>query len=164
MIVDLNWHEYYAAACVGMLRKTQSIHKKHQDGHGAIMSSKPVYDSGWAVVSAASELAAAKALGRYWDFSVNTYQQSDLHELEVKCQMHYTQDPAKDANYLIIRPGYSDLQKYLLVIGHSHTRYELAGYIHGSDAKRDEWLTRVGSRPWFYKVAIDQLRPAAELL
>ena len=62
MIVDLNWHEYYAAACVGMLRKTQSIHKRHQDGHGAVMSSKPVYDSGWAVVSAASELAAAKAL------------------------------------------------------------------------------------------------------
>ncbi|MGI9358959.1 MAG: hypothetical protein ACR2ON_06115 [Paracoccaceae bacterium] len=164
MIVDLNWHEYFAASIVGMLRKTQSISKSHQDRHGSVMSSKPVYDSGWAVVSAASEIAAAKGLKRYWDFSVNTYQQADLHELEVKCQMHYSQDAAKDANYLIIRPAYNDLQKYLLVICHSHTRYELAGYIHGSEAKRKEWITKVGSRPWFYKVPIESLTPAKELL
>tara|TARA_A100001391_G_C5080918_1_gene280014 strand:+ start:1153 stop:1647 length:495 start_codon:yes stop_codon:yes gene_type:complete len=164
MIVNLAWHEYFAAAVVGMLRKTQSIHKQHQDGYGATMSSKPIYDAGWAVISAASEIAAAKGLNRYWDYSVNTYTRSDLHELEVKCQMHYTQDPAKDANYLIIRPGYSDLQKYLLVICHTHTKYELAGYIHGSEAKRDDWVAKVGNRPFFYKVPIDQLRPAAELL
>ena len=164
MIVELTWHEYYAAALVGMLRKTQSIHRKHQDGYGATMSSKPVYDSGWAVVSAASEMAAAKGLNRYWDFSVNTYTQSDLHEIEVKCQMHYTQDPAKDANYLIIRPNYSDLQKYLLVICHGHTKYELAGYIHGSEAKNTEYVTSGGNRPWFYKVPIDKLKPAKELL
>ena len=164
MIVNLAWHEYFAAAVVGMLRKTQSIHKQHQDGYGATMSSTPIYDAGWAVISAASEIAAAKGLNRYWDYSVNTYTRSDLHELEVKCQMHYTQDPAKDANYLIIRPGYSDLQKYLLVICHTHTKYELAGYIHGSEAKRDDWVAKVGNRPFFYKVPIDQLRPAAELL
>ena len=164
MIVNLAWHEYFAAAVVGMLRKTQSIHKQHQDGYGATMSSTPIYDAGWAVISAASEIAAAKGLNRYWDYSVNTYTRADLHELEVKCQMHYTQDPAKDANYLIIRPGYSDLQKYLLVICHTHTKYELAGYIHGSEAKRDDWVAKVGNRPFFYKVPIDQLRPAAELL
>ena len=164
MIVNLAWHEYFAAAVVGMLSKTQSIHKQHQDGYGATMSSKPIYDAGWAVISAASEIAAAKGLNRYWDYSVNTYTRSDLQELEVKCQMHYTQDPAKDANYLIIRPGYSDLQKSLLVICHTHTKYELAGYIHGSEAKRDDWVAKVGNRPFFYKVPIDQLRPASELL
>ena len=69
MIVELTWHEYYAAALVGMLRKTQSIHRKHQDGYGATMSSKPVYDSGWAVVSAASEMAA-KSYMHICDLSV----------------------------------------------------------------------------------------------
>ena len=164
MIIKLSWYEYFAAAVIGMLRKSMSIARQHQDKHGADMSSKPVFDAGWAIISAASEIAAAKGLNRYWDFSVNTYKDPDLHELEIKCQMHHSQDPAKDQNYLIIRPEFNDLQKYMLVVCRSHTTYELAGYIHGSEAKRAEWKAQVGSRPWFYKVPIEALSPAKELL
>ena len=163
MIVDLEWHEYNAAAQVGMLRKSQSIAKKHKDGYGSKMSARPIFDAGWSVISAASELAAAKGLNRYWDFSVNTYKDPDLHELEVKCQMHHSQDPAKDKNYLIIRPDFHEHRKYMLVVCHSHTRYELMGYIHGSDAIRDDWIAKVGDRPFFYKVPTEALSPARDL-
>ena len=164
MQVNLSWYEYNAAAQVGMLRKSQSIAKQHKDGYGSTMSAKPIYDAGWAVISAAAELAAAKGLNRYWDFSVNTYKDADLKELEIKCQMHHSQDAAKDENYLIIRPDFNELQKYMLVVCHSHTQYELAGYIHGSDAMRKEWMAQVGNRPWFYRVPTTALTPAKELL
>tara|TARA_Y100001954_G_C15822011_1_gene610466 strand:+ start:2144 stop:2638 length:495 start_codon:yes stop_codon:yes gene_type:complete len=164
MKIKITWFEYFAAAVIGMLRKSMSLAKDHKDRYGSEMSTKPVFDAGWSVISAASEIAAAKALNRYWNFSVNTFKDSDLHELEIKCQMHYSQDPAKNENYLIIRPEFNDLQKYMLVICHSHTRYELAGYIHGSEAKLDKYKAQSGTRPWFYKVPIDALSPARDLL
>ena len=164
MKVKLTWYEYFAAAIIGMLRKSMSIAKQHQDRYGSDMSAKPVFDAGWSVISAASEIAAAKGLNRYWDFSVNTFKDPDLHELEIKCQMHHSQDPAKQENYLIIRPDFNDLRKYMLVICHCHTSYELAGYIHGSEAKRKDWIAKVGNRPFFYRVPIAALTPAKELL
>jgi|TARA_R110002020_G_scaffold347389_1_gene561050 hypothetical protein len=158
MIVDLKWYEFFSAACTGILRKSQSIAMEHKDAYGAVFN--PVNDVGWQVVSAASEMACARALKRYYSHPVNTFNAPDIEpNYEVKCQMHKTVDSSKKENYLIMRNNMNDSYYYVLVLCHSLTRYEVVGYTLGADGKRQEWQRQVGNRPPFFAVPILSLTP-----
>jgi len=155
MIVELEWYEYKMAAQVGLDRKVQSILNGHKDRYGSVWT--PISDVGWSVVSAVAECAVAKALGMYWDGSINTFSRPDLGDYEIKAQLHHTIDPNKHSNFLVIKPNAPDDLLHVLVLVHSNTRYEVVGFIKASDAKFERYEAQVGNRPMFYRVPAEDL-------
>lgn len=155
MIVELEWYEYKMAAQVGLDRKVQSILNGHKDRYGSVWT--PISDVGWSVVSAVAECAVAKALGMYWDGSINTFSRPDLGDYEIKAQLHHTIDPNKHSNFLVIKPNSPNHLVHILVLVHSNTRYEVAGFRRAGDAKFERYEAQVGNRPMFYRVPADEL-------
>ena len=155
MIVELEWYEYKMAAQVGLDRKVQSILNGHKDRYGSVWT--PISDVGWSVVSAVAECAVAKALGMYWDGSINTFSRPDLGDYEIKAQLHHTIDPNKHSNFLVIKPNSPNHLVHILVLVHSNTKYEVVGFRRASDAKFERYEAQVGNRPMFYRVPADEL-------
>jgi hypothetical protein len=162
MIVNLEWYEYDMAASVGLNRKVQSLLNGHRDLHNVKFT--PITDVGWSVVSAVAEYAAAKALNKSWDGAVNTFSRPDLPNIEIKSQQHHTIDEYKKRNFLFLRKDCDDDLNHLLVLIHSHLRYELAGYITGAEAKQEKFYYGVKGRPSGYGVPIDDLHKDFESL
>ena len=155
MIVELEWYEYKMAAQVGLDRKVQSILNGHKDRYGSVWT--PISDVGWSVVSAVAECAVAKALGMYWDGSINTFSRPDLGDYEIKAQLHHKIDPNKHSNFLVIKPNAPDDLLHVLVLSHSNTRYEVVGFMKASDAKVARYERQVGTRPKFYGIPAEDL-------
>lgn len=155
MIIELEWYEYKMAAQVGLDRKVQSILNGHKDRYGSVWT--PISDVGWSVVSAVAECAVAKALGMYWDGSINTFSRPDLGDYEIKAQLHHTIDPNKHSNFLVIKPNSPNQLVHILVLVHSNTKYEVVGFRKAGDAKFEHYETQVGNRPMFYRVPADEL-------
>ena len=102
------------------------------------------------------ELAVAKAINRYWQPSVNTFHgvPDIAPDIEVRCT-------DKPDNCLVVRDNDPDDRWYFLVIG-VPPKFDVKGYIRGSDAKEDQWKRNPGGhRPaWF--VPQSQLRPVCK--
>ena len=152
MDVKLTGSELYLAAQVGVARQMEAMRKGLPDKHG--------FDGieGWTVhiEGAAGEVAVAKALGVYWNGSLNTFKsQADVQRLEVRTR-------SKSYYELLIRPDDDSKAVFVLVTGRAPD-FEVRGWIQGSEAKKDEWLQTYGGRPPAYFVPHDALHPISEL-
>lgn len=146
--VSLSPLEMQHAAMVGALRQIESIRLRLQDQFGA----DP--DNAWSIhiEGAAGEMAAAKALGRYWAMPVNTFKEGgDVGELQIRTRPRHH-------NELIVRPGDRDSDIFVLVTGRS-PHFRVHGYITGDQAKCSCWLHGYGGRPPAYFVPQSALRP-----
>lgn len=155
-VVKLEWFEVAAAVTVGVQRHLASLRRGSRDAHGWTGR------DGWGdhIEGACGERAAAKAMGLYWDGSVNVFERSDLVGrdgvgIQVKTR-------SKDEWDLIVRPGDSDAQRFVLVTGTVPT-YRVWGWILGRDAKRSQWAVDYGNRPTAYFVPKDALRPVGAM-
>jgi hypothetical protein len=152
MNVKLTGSELYLAAQIGIARQMEAMRKGLPDKHG--------FDGleGWTVhiEGAAGEMAVAKALGLFWNGSLNTFKtQADVQRLEVRTRSkHYYE--------LLIRPNDDSDALFVLVTGRAPD-FEVKGWIRGSEAKKQEWLQNHGGRPPAYFVPHDALRQLDEL-
>jgi len=139
--VTLNASEMLAAAFVGVRRHVAAIARGLADKHG-LTGDK----DGWGlhIEGAAGEVAAAKALGRYWSASVNTFKAGydvDGIQIRTRSQDHYD---------LIIRANDPSDAIFVLVTGAS-PNFKVHGWILAGDGKCDEFVQSHGNRPpaWF---------------
>lgn len=150
MDITLTWNEVAMASEIGRLRHLSSVRAGRTPGYGFA-------GVGWTehCEGACGELAVAKALGRYWDGSINTFSADDLPGLQIRTR-------SKHEYELIVRPQDSDDATWVLVTGVA-PHYRVRGWLGGKDAKRDEWLRDYGNRPKAYFVPHEALRPIEEL-
>lgn len=135
----LNKSEMQTAARIGAHRHIEALARGLPDRHG-------LEGKGWQVhiEGACGEMAVAKALGRYWDGSINTFKSGgDVGEVQVRTR-------SKDHYELIVRKDDPDDSYFILVTG-TAPAYKVWGYIRASEAKRPEWIKKHGGRPpaWF---------------
>lgn len=143
--------ELLVAATVGVARHIQALKERRPDRHGARC------DDGWSlhIEGAAGEMAAARAMGRYWDAPVGTYRVGgDIGELQVRTRS----DPSYE---LLIRPNDRDSDVFVLVTGRA-PYFTVHGWITGADAKQAQWVKTHGGRPPAYFVPHAALRPLGE--
>ena len=144
MKVKLSWHELAMATEIGRLRNLANIKYQRQDS-----TNQKRYDWHNHLEGACGELAVAKALGRYWDGSVDTFKKPDVCGFQVRTALSHKN--------LIIRPIDSGDDNFVLVTGNSPF-YEIHGWIKGSEGKQDKfWRTDVRAPAWF--VPIEYLNP-----
>ena len=144
MKVKLSWHELAMATEIGRLRNLANIKYQRQDS-----TNQKRYDWHNHLEGACGELAVAKALGRYWDGSVDTFKKPDVCGFQVRTALSHKN--------LIIRPIDSGDDNFVLVTGNSPF-YEIHGWIKGSEGKQDKfWRTDVRAPAWF--VPIKYLNP-----
>ena len=144
--VVLTINEAKLAASVGMHRHMEAISHGLPDKHGFTA------EDGWTIhiQGAAGEIAAAKALNRYWNGSVNTFKRGgDVGKLQVRTRSRMDYD-------LIVRPDDRDSDVFILVLG-GIPSFRVAGWILGSDAKCEAWLQTHGNRPAAYFVPQESL-------
>lgn len=99
------------------------------------------------------EMAFAKGMDRYWSGAgQGFYEDDDVGNVQVRVTAH-------EHGCLIVRPeeGAEDLP-WVLVIG-SGSRYRLAGWLWGREARQEEWLRAPADRPPAYFVPQRFLRP-----
>ena len=125
---SLEQHEIYIGAVVGVRRHISSINSKRMNEVG-----NPNFSWAIDIESSCAEMAVAKALGLYWDSSVNTFKEADI---KPDIQVRHTE---KDNGNLIVRPKDSNHEKYVLVTG-KWGKYNIHGWIYGKDAKVDKFL------------------------
>jgi hypothetical protein len=144
MKITLAWHEAAMGSDVGRMRHLASIKAGLQDAHG-------LKTAGWSehIEGACGEMAAAKALGIYWDGSINSFSRDDLPGLQVRTR-------SQDHYDLIVRPSDSDDSTFLLVTGRC-PHYTVHGWIKAADAKRPEYEQAHGGRTPAYFVPRDAL-------
>lgn len=97
------------------------------------------------IVGACGEMVFAKATGRYWSHSVNTFH----HVADVGLRFEVRASDREDG-CLIVRDNDADDRIYVAVFGEPPNLI-IAGCILGRDAKRAEWVRDPhGHRPaWF---------------
>ncbi len=149
MNVTLTWQEVANGALVGVQRRISSKRKNLTD--------KLVHGSAWDVdiEGACGELAACKALGVYWNPSVDVYNVPDIPpDIDVKTTA---------TGQFIVKPHYIDSRRYLFVQGAAPT-YKVVGWIFGCEAKRIDWhKTQREDYPAAYFVPQSALRPLGTL-
>ena len=150
MQVTLAWYEVVMASEIGRCRQLAAMKKSLEDKHG-------FSGDGWSehIEGACGEMAVAKFLGTYWDGSINTFKNPDLPGIQVRTR-------SKDSYDLIVRPGDSDSDRFVLVTGRCPV-YQIRGWILGLDAKKPEHLKEYGGRPQAYFVPASALAPAVSM-
>ena len=148
--ITLTWNEAAMASHVGWMRQLAAVKRGLADSHG--------FDGGgWTehIEGACGELAVAKALGVYWDGSVNTFKADDLPGIQIRTRGRHDFD-------LIVRPCDDDHAAWVHVTGKCPT-YKVHGWISGANAKQDKWLRNHGGRPEAYFVPASELCELAGL-
>lgn len=147
--VTLDWYELQMAANVGLARQIESLRRGLHDAHGL------KDEAGWNlhIEGAAGEIAFAKAAGKYWGGSVNTFKDPDLGgRIQIRTRSGGVR------NSLIVRPGDDDQDIFVLVIGRS-PKFLVAGWMLGQVAKNQAWMQTYGGRPAAYFVPREELWP-----
>ena len=139
MKVRLEGYEMMAAAVVGIRRHLLSLNSREFN-----KVKNPRYGWHTDIEAACGELSVAKALGIYWDGSVNTFKRPDLPpDIQVRTSKSYQ-------DHLVIRSADADDERFIKVVG-VHPDYELVGWIWGREGKRAEyWGERNGTYPAFW--------------
>ena len=139
--VKLSYSELLVGALVGSLRHAEALVRGREDQDG-------FEGDGWGVhiEGALAEMAAARAINRYWDASVNRFKdptRGDVGPYEVRRRSRQDYD-------VLIRPRDADAKVHIAVFG-SAPNFRVAGWLFGHEAKRDEWLKpHAGRKPaWF---------------
>jgi hypothetical protein len=144
--VSLGFSELAVAAEVGAMREIESLLRGRRDQHGFV-------GDGWGahIEGACAEMAAAKAIDRYWAAPFNTFRsQGDVGPYEVRRR-------SKEGYDVLIRTDDDDLKIHIAVFG-SAPDYWVAGWLYGHEAKQAQWLKTHGGRPPAWFVPKEQLR------
>ncbi len=154
MIVELEWYEMDMALLVGANRNTASWKKKRT--HSAGYKPRDLFDVG--IKSAGAEIAVAKYLDLYWDGSVDTFKEKADVGTRTEVRMTSMRVPK-----LIVRPNDKPDRDYVLVLDRwengQKPKYELLGWLTGSDAMNEQYLTDNGNgRPPAYMVPVNHLK------
>lgn len=149
--VTLTDYELVQAAMTGLLRQVSAIKREY---NSAIKGKE------WQahIEGACGEVAVAKAMGRYWGGSVNTFKSGgdiDSTGWEVRTRSDHDYD-------LIIRDDDNDERVFILVTG-SAPEYRVRGWIKAADAKRGEWRKDYGGHGAAYFVPPECLREMGDL-
>jgi hypothetical protein len=150
--VRLEWFEISAAAQVGVSRNVEAI----RAGYRSRMRGK---DSMWDrhVLGALGECAFAKATGRYWSGSVNTFKSGgDVgNTIQIRTRSKHDYD-------LIVRDDDRDDDIYVLVTG-GPQEFLVHGWMLCADAKSKQFVSDYGGYGEAYFVPQSELRPVEEL-
>lgn len=150
--VRLTWYELFMASQVGVKRHVEALQRGLPDRHGC----NP--DDGWSVhiEGACGEMAAAKAMGRFYSGSVNTFRDGgDVGSIQVRTR-------SKEGYELIVRENDRDDDVFVLVVGRA-PMFRVLGWMRGRDAKQAEWRKEHGGRVAAYFVPTAALRGMVEL-
>jgi hypothetical protein len=97
------------------------------------------------IEGACGEIAVAKALGRFWSPTVNTFKAPDIG-LKIQVRTRWRHDYE-----LYVRPDKDDPDHAFVLATGKAPRFVIRGYRIGRDARREEWLQAHGGRrpAWF---------------
>lgn len=138
------------ASEVGRLRHLAAIKAGRRDQHG-------FEGDGWSVhiEGACGECAVAKALGLYWNGSINTFKADDIPGAQIRTRSRHDWQ-------LYVRPHESNQAAWILVTGRC-PNYQIHGWLYGHEAKQEQWLCDHGGRPPAYFVPNSELRLITDL-
>jgi hypothetical protein len=124
----------------GRLRDSESRRKGHRDRHGASFSEEQSVHGH--IIGVSAEIAAARLIGvpDTWRPTVNA--QRGQPDIPPNWQVRATE---RTTGRLIVRPSENPEQRFILVIANP-PRYDVAGFILGEDAMRQEWLKDAAGR------------------
>lgn len=151
MRVNLEWFEVSRAALVGVSRNVEALRKNLQN-------SRPTNENDWHIhiLGALGECAFAKATGRYWSGSVNTFKTGgDVGAIQIRTRSKHHYD-------LIVRDGDSDEDLFVLVTG-GPNEFDVHGVIRGKDAKKEEFRQDYGNYGAAYFVPQSRLLDISHL-
>jgi hypothetical protein len=156
MTVHLEWHEVLMAAQIGLQREAESIKRSSADRRPNIKHS---WDQ--CIRGALGELAACKALGVFWDGSVNTYRKKPDIPPNIQVRTRPADEPRLQYD-LIVRKSDKDSDAFVLVAGQRDT-FVVRGWISGKDAKSPDFLRNYDGHEEAWFVPRSALRPIEEL-
>ncbi len=139
MTLTLSYAEMWQAASVGIMRQIGNLKRNRKPRHGCRA------DDVWNIhiEGACAEFAVAKVMGHFWSGAIDDLGADDAGPLQVR------HTPLVEGR-LIIHPTDRDDRAYVLVRGAAPCM-EIAGWIMGADAKRQEWWDDpTGGRPAFF--------------
>lgn len=153
MNVSLDWFEVSMAAGVGMRRQIEAIRKSCQN-------QRPTAKSEWDshILGAMGECAFAKATGRYWNGSVNTFRKGG--DVGDTIQIRTRSNPTYD---LIVREDDKDDAVFVLVTGEGIS-FAIVGWMKGKEAKKKKYLKNYGNYGDAFFVPQADLKSASELV
>jgi len=139
-----------AGALVGVMRHVSALSRQVEDKHGG------KGDMAWQyhLEGACGEMAFAKAVGWYYDSSVDTFKRPDVGPVYVRTRSRHSYE-------LIVRKG-DPSGVYVLVTGQA-PGYVVRGWIHSDQAKDGAFLQEYGGREEAYFVPQKALRLIGEL-
>ena len=149
--------EFFLCVQVANARQVSSIKKKGKDSVNR--KNNWVEELDKHIIGCIGELAVAKVIGVTWTGSVDTFKTES--DLSGNIQVRHRSNPVWD---LIVRTNDSDDDIFVLSRGMPPGAIEVAGWMKGKDAKRDEWLSDPGGygRPSYF-VDSAHLQPMEEL-
>jgi len=152
--VTLTWYEVSVAIHLVGLRHTESLRKGMKDKHG--YKGRDLQDNFYGMLG---EIAFAKATGKYFPMSVNTFKEADIG---INWQVRTV--GSNNNRDLIVRPADPSKHKYVLVeIIKKGDFYQatIHGWIEGTQAKDKQYLSYFGNpdRPPAYRIPKKDLRP-----
>jgi hypothetical protein len=153
IVVTLDWFEVEMAAIVGVRRRVEARWRQGRtDLHS--VPGEAVPSSNWEthVEGTVAELAYAKARGRFWNGSINTYRKGgDVGDVQIRMRTRHD-------GRLIVRPSDRDSDYFVLVTGWAPT-YRVHGWMLGADAKQERWLENPGGQGEAFFVPQSELHP-----
>lgn len=156
MTVHLEWHEVLMAAQIGIQREVEAIKRSSADRRPNIKHS---WDQ--CIRGALGELAACKALGVFWDGSVNTYRRKP--DIMPNIQVRTRPEDGPRLQYdLIVRRSDKDTDAFVLVAG-QRSAFVVRGWITGREAKAPENMRNYDGHEMAWFVPRSSLRPIEEL-
>ena len=154
MVVTLTWYEVSVAIHLVGLRHTEALRKGMKDKHG--YKGRDLQDNFYGMLG---EIGFAKATGRYFPMSVNTFKDADIG---INWQVRTV--GSNNNRNLIVRPADPSKHKYVLVEIHKSENNYVAtvhGWIEGTQAKDKQYLSYFGNpdRPPAYRIPKKASRP-----
>ena len=156
--VTLTWYEVSVAIHLVGLRHTEALRKCMKDKHG--YKGRDLQDNFYGMLG---EIAFAKATGKYFPMSVNTFKDADIG---INWQVRTV--GSNNNRDLIVRPADPSKHKYVLVEISTKDSYPdkfyvatIHGWIEGTQAKDKQYLSYFGNpdRPPAYRRPKKALRP-----
>lgn len=149
--VTLEYYEITQAANVGQLRHLAALRR----GYKTSARGKE-----WQlhIEGACGEMAVAKAAGKYWGGTINTFKDGgDIASTGWEVRTRSSED-----HDLIVRDDDPDGRVFILVTGLSPT-FRIHGWIKSEDAKREEWRKNYGGFGPAYFVPKESLKNMEDL-
>lgn len=139
--------------CFGPIEREWALHLGRRRNDDAIRAGKSHMKHGFAgdplsihVAGAIGEMAVSKAIGAYFEPTINTFKAPDLPggiQVRTRTKPHYQ---------LLVRPDDKESEIYVHVIAEMKGRFvpsvcDVRGWAFGHECKRAEYLKSWGGRP-----------------